>query len=299
MGQKLPARRPATHLRHDPGTVLAPGLFQSFKRGDRKKLKLDITYEFNKSTTLRFVGFEPLGADDLRLLQGIVALAGLSKIAVPLENPRNEAEKQLTLLLEPKEDATKEHSAAVRTNLQRLMHEIGYKTDGGDKRHEVLESLKRLANVTTYARHDGREKSTNLLSYYIEDKTGNLLIMVNPRITKAIMGQQAYTHIDMREVRALKLDTARLLHQRLCAVVDPGKARPLKIETMMGYVWPLPAEGSALRMRRQAIRAAISEINATDGWLITERPGGDFLVSRRKVGYVTPPPGEEKQEALL
>jgi hypothetical protein len=286
-----------TLLRHDPGTVLAPGLFQSFRRGERKKLKLDVTYQFNESTQLRFLGFEPLGAEDLRLLQGIVALTGLSKAVVALDQPRGDMEKQLTLLLEPKLDMRREQSAAVRTNLQRLMAEIGYKTDGGDKRAEVRESLKRLANVTTYVKHNNKEQSYHLLSYSFDEKTNDLFVLVNPRLTKAIMGDHAFTPIDMREVRALKTDAARILHQRLCAVVDAGKQRTLRMETLIGYVWPMAAEGSTQRMRRFAIRAAIRELVATNGWLFTERPLGDYMVSRRKMGYEVPPSSSAVEEA--
>jgi hypothetical protein len=53
-----------THARHDPAHCLAPGLFRSLKRGDRKKLKLDVTYIYGEDTQARFVGFEPLDAGD-------------------------------------------------------------------------------------------------------------------------------------------------------------------------------------------------------------------------------------------
>ncbi|MBP8151671.1 MAG: replication protein C, partial [Xylophilus sp.] len=62
-----------THARHDPMHCLAPGLFRSLKRGDRKKLKLDVTYRYGDNECARFIDFEPLGADDMRLLQGLVA----------------------------------------------------------------------------------------------------------------------------------------------------------------------------------------------------------------------------------
>ena len=56
-----------THARHDPTHCLAPGLFRSLKRGERKRLKLDVTYHYAENEQARFVGFEPLGADDMRL----------------------------------------------------------------------------------------------------------------------------------------------------------------------------------------------------------------------------------------
>lgn len=49
-----------THARHDPIHCLAPGLFRSLKRGERKKLKLDVTYRYGAAEQVRFVGFEPL-----------------------------------------------------------------------------------------------------------------------------------------------------------------------------------------------------------------------------------------------
>jgi len=64
-----------THARHDPAHVLAPGLFRSLGRGDRARLKLDVTY-IHGDDRLEFGGKEPLGVDDMRVLQGLVAMAG-------------------------------------------------------------------------------------------------------------------------------------------------------------------------------------------------------------------------------
>ena len=83
---------------------LVPGLFRSLKRGERKKLKLDVTYHYAENEQARFVGFEPLGADDMRLLQGLVALGGPKGIILTSE-PTADLPKQLRLFLEPKFDA--------------------------------------------------------------------------------------------------------------------------------------------------------------------------------------------------
>ncbi|MEK7382145.1 MAG: replication protein C, IncQ-type, partial [Elusimicrobiota bacterium] len=231
-----------------------------------------------------FIGFEPLGADDMRLLQGIVALASAAPATVDLFKPKGDTGKQLALLLEPKQDAVTEEASAVRTSLQRLMNEIGYKTDGGEKREDVMESFRRLANVTVHVRGDSKEWAIHLLSYYHDEVSGQLSIAVNHRITKAIMGDGAYTHIDMREVRALHSDPGRILHQRLCATVDPGKQLTIGIDKLIGYVWPESVTGSTLRTRRQTIRGAIAELTATGGWLFQPTAAG-YLISRRKIGY--------------
>jgi hypothetical protein len=53
---------------------------------------------------------------------------------------------------------------------------------------------------------------------------------LNPLIAQAVMGGGQHVRISMDEVRALDSETARLLHQRLCGWIDPGKAaRPLWI----------------------------------------------------------------------
>lgn len=289
---------PHALARHDPAHCLAPGLFQSFKRGDRKKLKLDVTYDFNEDTSLRFTGFEPLGADDLRLLQGILALAGTTKATIPLDQPESKAAKQLVLFLEPKEHAVHEHAVALRTTIQRLMAEIGYKTDGGEARKDVTECLYRLSNVTMRVNQNTKNGSIHLLSYFMDEATGDLIVAANHRLTQAIMGQHSYTHIDMREVRALASDAARILHQRLCAIVAPGKQKAFTLDTLISYVWPQPITGSTKRWRRFALRAAISEMEKTGGWLFTLSNSGTYQVSRRSVGYELPAPAAA-QEALL
>ena len=35
-----------SHVRHDPAHCLAPGLFRALKRGERKRSKLDVTYDY-------------------------------------------------------------------------------------------------------------------------------------------------------------------------------------------------------------------------------------------------------------
>ena len=67
-----------SHVRHDPAHCLAPGLFRALKRGERKRSKLDVTYDYGDGKRIEFSGPEPLGADDLRILQGLVAMAGPS-----------------------------------------------------------------------------------------------------------------------------------------------------------------------------------------------------------------------------
>ena len=276
-----------TQARHDPAHCLAPGLFSSFKRGERKGRNLDLTYKFNDDLSLRFTGYQPLGAEELRLLQGLLALAPKTKHTIMLSSPTGESAKQLVLLLEPTEDARGQSAAAVRTTIHRLMGEVGYKTDGGQTRKDVIESLNRLSGITTHVTTRDRRATSHLLSYQLHEQTGELLVALNPRLTQAILDTSGgYTHIDMREVRLIKSDATRVLHQRLSAIVKPGQApRPFALDTLIAYVWPVAATGSTLRTRRQMILKALTELEGTGGWTAA-RDEGMITIGRRKLGYV-------------
>lgn len=49
-----------SHVRHDPAHCLAPGLFRALKRGERKRSKLDVTYDYGDGKRIEFSGPEPL-----------------------------------------------------------------------------------------------------------------------------------------------------------------------------------------------------------------------------------------------
>ena len=48
-----------SHVRHDPAHCLAPGLFRALKRGERKRSKLDVTYDYGDGKRIEFSG-EPV-----------------------------------------------------------------------------------------------------------------------------------------------------------------------------------------------------------------------------------------------
>lgn len=98
--------------------------------------------------------------------------------------------------------------------------------------------------------------------------------------TTETMGQ-APVAASMDEVRALDSETARLLHQRLCGWIDPGKTGKASIDTLCGYVWPSEASGSTMRKRRQRVREALPELVAL-GWTVTEFAAGKYDITRPK-----------------
>lgn len=270
-----------THARHDKAHCLAPGLFRSLKRGERKKLKLDITYQHGERTTLRFVGFEPLDAQDMRLLQGIVALSGPHGVVLT-DEPSTDRGQQLRLLLDPRLDAARADALVVKGTLGQLMREIGYKTDGAEARRDLKASLLRMSNVTLHVKDGSREASFHLLSYVFDDADGSLFVALNPRVATAVMGS-SHARIELSEVRGLQSDPARLLHQRLCGWIDPppkGRSGRIELDTLCGYIWPDATDNAnTMKTRRQTTRKALAEL-AGLGWSIEEYARGKFEISR-------------------
>lgn len=270
-----------THAKHDPAHCLAPGLFRSLRRGDRKKLKLDVTYQYGRDS-VHFMGYEPLGADDLRVLQGLVAMAGPSGLILSSE-PKTEVGQQLRKFLEPKWEAEKQNALVVKGSFRQLAKEIGYSEDGGSQLKTIRECIERLWSVSVIAEREGKRQGFRILSEYSSDeKEGKLFVALNPRLAEAVMGERPHSRISMAEVRALQTDPARLIHQRLCGWIDPGKAGRVELDTLCSYVWPdVTANQNTIKTRRQTIRKALTELVAV-GWMVNEYAKGKWEISRPK-----------------
>ena len=267
-----------THARHDPAHCLAPGLFRSLKKGERRTHKLDVVYEFGDGQRIEFSGPEPLGADDLRVLQGLVALAGPSGLVLSPE-PKTDDGKQLRFSLETKWDAVKLDALVIRGSYRSLAKEIGYADI--DNSRPIRDCIERLWKVSVIATFDKKRVGYRLLSEYACDNSdGRLFVALNPRITQAIIGNSQHTRISMDEVRALRSDVARLIHQRLCGWIDPGKSQRIHLDTLCGYVWLGEANTAAMQKRRQRVRTALHEIQ-TLGWIVNEYSIGKFEIRRK------------------
>ena len=266
-----------THARHDRIHCLAPGLFRSLKKGQRNKDKLNITYSHGRYE-VQFVCFEPLAADDLRFLQGLVAMAGPSRIELP-PFPSDDALIHLRGLLNAKGEGASMDGIIIQGKIGRLLTEIGM-SDGGENIRSFKISLKRLANVGIILTRDAQSASFNLLSYSFHLDTGEFKVALNPRLAQAVVGGKSYTKIEMSEVRHLRGDVARLIHQRICGFTNPGREHRISIDNLSSYAWPIDAQtSSAVRQRKARVRKAIEEIKGC-GWDITEYARDKFLFRR-------------------
>jgi len=273
-----------THARHDPAYCLVPGLFQNLSKGKRAHAHLNIKYQYGTDEFIEFKALEALGVDDLRILQGLIALAG-PKGQILSPSPETVRAATLRDELELRWDAHRANALVVHDSFRRLAKEIGYKNfESGNTYNLIKKSLERLFQVTIFVQKGKTRLGFHLLSIYgSNEDTDNLIVALNPRITEAILGQRPYTRIDMNEVRTLKHDTTRLLHQHLSAVIDPGNSQKFKIETLTSYVWPTAASGSTHRMRTKSIIQALEEISLTKNWMITKTESGLYKIHRKKL----------------
>ena len=281
-----------THVRHDPAHCLAPGLFRSLKRGERKRLKLDVTYTHGEDS-IRFWGPEPLGVDDLRILQGLVAMAAISgdggRGIVLRNETESEVGQQLRLLLDLKWDAVEKDAMVAKGSFRQLARELGYADDGGSQFKTIRDSIERLWAVSVIVERNGQRQGFRILSDYVsDDREGKLFVSLNPRLAEAVMGERPHTRLDMTEVRALQTDPARLIHQRLSGWIDAGKSGRVELDTLCNYVWPDETKNpNTLKKRRQTARKALAELISV-GWAVHEYAKGKWEIRRPGVNQANP-----------
>jgi hypothetical protein len=241
-----------------------------------------------------FQGPRRLGPLDLRVLQGLVALASVSgttgsnKITLQATTSSDAGLKhRQTLGLSG--DAVTKTSLIVNDSFYSLNKEIGCSDksfDSGNRIRQIKNALERLwatsciiENIAT-----GTREGCNLLSEYQSNKKNKFTVALNIRIAETVLGiNKKYTRIDMAEIRALKTDPARLIHQRLCGWINPGKEGKISLEALCGYVWVEPSfDPKRLYRRRKAVRTALVELK-TLGWTIQEYVEGKFSITRRSI----------------
>lgn len=275
-----------THALHDLSHCLAPGLFRSLSKGERKKQKLEVIYHYGKDS-ITFLGPEPLGCDDLRVLQGLIALAAISgpngaqSILGP--EPKTEIGIHLRKFLELKGDAIHMDAIIAKINYKEFAHELGYNTKRESNFRIIRKCVRRLWTISIIIKHNGREQGYRLLSDYSSNsKDEKILVALNPRLAEAVMGKRNHNRINLSESRVLKTDAACLLHQRLCAWIDQGRSGKVEIDTLCSYVWPNECKPDSMKKRRQRIREALEELEKI-GWTSVKYKEDSFEIFRPKI----------------
>lgn len=291
MNTKAKTKKKLTHARHDPAHCLMPGLFRSFKKGGRDKLPLNVSYDYGDEH-IEVKGPELLGTLDLRILQGLIALAGPNGLVLDIDSPKGEKAAQLVLSLDPQWDALLDDALVVKDSYYRLAQEIGYKDpSSGSAARAVRECIERLwfTSMIVQDKHNKR-RGHRILGTYESDINTGIHVALNPRLARAISGGH-HTRLELAETRQLKTDAAVLIHQRLCGFIDQGECRLVDMPTLVDYVWHDSGADiglSAVRMREGRVRKGLEELR-TIGWTVTETAKRKFTICRpgQRTGHQT------------
>jgi len=241
---------------------LADGLFISQPRG--KSRQVSTTWQIYGDEEIKFDGNEALRAFDLLVLQGIAALAYDEDLAIKIGScPESSWGQELRSSLKLSGKAYDQQTLGIDCGSRRLLKEIGRTAGGGDFA-SLRKSLERMSNVTLAAKCEGVVETGRLIGYTINPGSGLVSMAIHPRLASAI-DQKHFAVFDMREVRLLESDAARLIHGRICGWLDQGKSSQITLETVCKYVWPF-FEGSEqvtyenVKRQRQTASRAIAEI---------------------------------------
>ncbi|OGT89273.1 MAG: hypothetical protein A2514_07925 [Gammaproteobacteria bacterium RIFOXYD12_FULL_61_37] len=268
-------------IRRNSAAGMMPWLFRSYKNGDVRP-GLSIIHGTSSGVRVEFSGPELLGADDLRVLQGLVSLA-----TKPCELLR--AELADAAMNEPTERAMRRMKLAlgddfvIKGSYAALAREIGH-ADLSDTRtlRACIERMCKVSAITEEGPEEARRQNASRLITDLGNAgngtNGRLHVDVNPQITGIVLGLNTM-RIDMDEVRALRSDPARLIYQRLCGWICPGKSGRISIGTLCSYVWLEDETCAAIRQRRVRARRALQEIIGL-GWQVEEYEPGEYKITR-------------------
>ena len=259
-----------THARHCPTHCLLPGLFRSVPKKKRQK-GLELKYQFAGGVRVEVKMFEALGADDMRILQGLIAMAAIQADGKKMEPlppaPTSPDMVNLRNMLDTRGDAKGMPGCTVRCSYFQLAKEIGYANPRDSER--IRACIERLYLVTLFIQRGPNRTAFRLLARADSDAHG-IFVALNPEIANAIMGGR-HVRIPMDEVRKLKSDPARLIHQRLCGWIDPGRHGTVGVDKLAAYVWPDTEGVSPITIRRRLcdIRK-IARGFSLPGWRVEE-----------------------------
>lgn len=256
-----------------------------------------MTQEFGNGIKVRYLGPYPLTAFDLRVLQGLVALAGPRGHRMSEPELDDQVARQRRALLEAAAPSVMVQADAGETlyiheSFARLAAEIGMRAQkvstqpdghyGGAYVGPIRSSLERLFATSIIVDDHGERAGFRLISKLAtSQRRSELWVLLNPRLSAAVVGGP-HARIDMDEIRALQSDAGRLLHQRLCALIFPGETRTFLIETMVRWIYTADKVGDrARRKRATTVEDAMTEIQRL-GWAVTlgERGSPAATISR-------------------
>lgn len=235
--EELQQRRGQTWHLHTalmpPGLCLTPGLFRSLPKGSRPALCVEHTDKSNHR--LAAEAPEALGADDLRVLQVLVALG--TSVGTPTQPGQSDDPVQVDLGIAINEGM--DMGLLTRTTMRQIARETGQTSRGGRNDRAIRDSLDRLASVVlTESDADGEVVYDGLLLSRQYHGNGEVSFCLSPYMTWSCYQVRRYVVLPLHQSRGLESRRAGILHHRLCGWLDPGEVRTIKLDTLATYIHP-------------------------------------------------------------
>lgn len=293
-----------------PAVALAGGLFRALQKGGREVFPAPVALAEQAMSigSFRFIGSEPLGGDDLRVLQGVFMLASRPSETIELmvDDPVTDLGRELSEKLafvadEPSRGVAK----YTHINISALAEACGYGTAGGS-RTVVEASLERLSRVRVSVSGDGWSTESALLAHTplpreIASETDRPkdthALVICPALSSPLLSDAKgvrHVRVERSELAALgKSGVARILHMRLCAIVDPGSSKGFTVRTLLGYAYADSDNKSTERRRITDIREALAVLGALPGWSVS----GDDRLAKTQVFTVRRPVAGNRSKA--
>lgn len=284
----------AQFIMSSPELALLPGLFRHISVSDLDPLKYQIALRVEHrhgDKLVRVTGGYLLGGFDLAILQALELVAVGNTGHVDSDAPADVAADLRANLAatEPTVDLS-----YATCSVSHLLQLVGMPVNDTYVK-QVGASLDRLFGVTLSVAADVSKphisESFHLLSYTKtgEGRTNALHVALNPLLTAALTGSANQdTRMSAAELKALGTShAARILHQRLCAIINDKGKRPFYASTLYGYLYPADKAAHDLTILRQRTELAdyqaekrqqmvlgdAVEVLATLGWTIDIETG--------------------------
>jgi len=310
---KPESKAPARFAKMHPAPCLAQGLFLTRKNGGREDFTTPVVLaeQTMSSGTYRFIGTEPLGVEDMRVLQGVFMLASRPSETVELEVGAARTDVGVTLSANMNFSGPAEalrFCKYTHINISALAEACGYGTAGGS-RTVVEASLERLSRVrVSVTGDDGRITESALLAHApipreIATETDRPkdthALVIHPALSAPLLSDSKgvrHVRVEHSELAALgKSGVARILHMRLCAIADPGSSKGFTVRTLLGYAYADSDNKSTERRRIVDVREAMAVLGSLPGWSVT----GDDRKAKAQVFTVRRPAAGNRSKAAI
>ena len=284
-----------------PAVALADGLFRALPNGGRSEGEpFELARQEYMGREYVFESSSALGADDLRVLQGAFMLASKpsSDVEIEVPAPVTDTGRRLAEALELEVSPGAPVLAKYVTfSAATLGNAAAYVGAGGGSRRIVGASLERLSGVVVRVLSESRQVScsrllavTGLDPFDDRGPRENSALAICPELSAPVVtGARGHRHcrLEFSEIAALgKSGCARIIHQRICAFVDPGKSHKIRLRNLMGYAFGDTEVGNTQRRRMSDTRDAMEALSLLPGWTVSHdgAEGGSRVYAITRAG---------------